>query len=63
MGRTGVKLENVSVVLCRPKLSENIGTAARAAANMGLGGLMVVRPYRLETDMIRNRPATSAVSA
>ncbi|MEW6265262.1 MAG: RNA methyltransferase [Thermodesulfobacteriota bacterium] len=46
-------LTNVAVVLCRPKLSENIGTAARAAANMGLGRLLLVKPYRFERDIIQ----------
>lgn len=39
-------LDNVVVVLCRPKFPENIGAAARAVANMGLGGLRVVAPER-----------------
>jgi len=47
-----LSLENVAVVLSRPKLSENIGTAARAAANMGLGRLIVVQPFRLEEEIM-----------
>jgi tRNA/rRNA methyltransferase len=50
---TDINLDNVAVVLLRPKLSENIGTAARAASNMGLGGLRVASPYRFEDDIIR----------
>ncbi len=52
-------MDNVAVVLCRPKLSENIGTAARAAANMGVGRLLVVEPYRQE-KMIMLSAATRA---
>ena len=44
--------ENIAVVLCRPRLSENIGTAARAVANMGLGRLILVDPNKLEDDLM-----------
>jgi len=54
MTETGVNLQNIAVILCRPKLSENIGAAARAAANMGLGRLIVVEPYRLEREIMLN---------
>ena len=43
---------HVAVVLNQPKLSENIGTTARAAANMGLGRLIVVNPYFLDKHII-----------
>ena len=46
-------MQNIAVVLVRPSLSENIGTAARAAANMGLGRLVLVAPYRMEMDIIK----------
>lgn len=48
MKEGGLGLDRVGVVLVRPKLSENIGTAARAAGNMGLGRLILVEPYRFE---------------
>ncbi len=44
-------LSNVSVVLHRPRYPENIGSAARAARNMGIGRLLVVAPERF--DMVR----------
>ena len=47
------KMNNVAVVLHQPKLSENIGAAARAAVNMGLGGLVVVRPNRLDLEVVK----------
>lgn len=59
---TDINLDNVAVVLDRPKLSENIGTTARAASNMGLGGLRVVAPYRFEEDIIRNVATKGAES-
>ena len=37
-------LRNVRVVLVCPRFPENIGMAARACANMGLGGLRLVKP-------------------
>lgn len=39
-----LKLENISIVLNRPKFPENIGSSARAMKNMGLRDLLVVRP-------------------
>ena len=39
-------LQKASVVLVRPQSPDNIGAAARAVANMGLGGLVLVRPQR-----------------
>ncbi|HNU71489.1 MAG TPA: RNA methyltransferase [Thermodesulfobacteriota bacterium] len=43
-------LKNVSVVLCRPRFPENIGAAARACRNMGMGGLVVVSPECLDEE-------------
>jgi tRNA/rRNA methyltransferase len=40
-------LPRIKVILVRPRFPENIGAAARAVANMGLGGLAVVQPERL----------------
>ena len=38
-------LENISIILHRPKYPENIGAAARCCANMGIGGgLYVINP-------------------
>ena len=37
-------LKNFSIILTRPRIPENIGAAARAACNMGIGGLSVVAP-------------------
>jgi tRNA/rRNA methyltransferase len=39
-----VNLDNMAVVLHRPKYPENIGAAARAACNMGINRLVVVSP-------------------
>ena len=46
-------LKNLRVVLVRPRFPENIGAAARAVANMGLGGLTVVEPQRLWPEPMR----------
>ncbi len=51
-GRAGVRLENVAVVLNRPRYPENIGAAARAVRNMGIGQLVVVAPERCDLDRV-----------
>ena len=37
-----VNLDNITIVLHRPRISENIGSAARAMCNMGIKRLLVV---------------------
>jgi tRNA/rRNA methyltransferase len=44
-------LRNLSVVLHRPHFPENIGAAARAVKNMGMGQLIVVHP--VDCDLTR----------
>ena len=51
-------LNNVIVVLVRPRFPENIGAAARVTANMGLGALRVTAPERLWPDPMQ-RMATA----
>ncbi|MCW7752950.1 RNA methyltransferase [Desulfobotulus sp. H1] len=54
--------DKVSIVLCRPKFPENIGSAARAMKNMGFSRLVVVteekpdmeRIYRMATHAARD---------
>jgi tRNA/rRNA methyltransferase len=43
-------LDNLAVVLHRPRISENIGAAARAMCNMGLSKLVVVAPESFDRD-------------
>ena len=43
-------LHAVRVVLVEPRFPENIGMAARACANMGLGGLRLVTPELWEAE-------------
>ncbi len=47
-----INLENVCIVLVRPRYPENIGAAARAARNMGIGGLVVVQPENYDLEKI-----------
>lgn len=47
-----INLENVSIVLQRPRYPENIGSAARAIHNMGIGQLIVVRPENYDTGKV-----------
>lgn len=43
-------LEELVVVLFRPKYPENIGSAARACLNMGVSELVVVDPYNFNME-------------
>jgi tRNA/rRNA methyltransferase len=56
-----VRLDKVAIVLHRPKLPENIGAAARAACNMGLTRLVVVKPHSLDPARMRMMATQAAV--
>jgi len=43
-------LDDLRVVLFRPKYPENIGSAARACLNMGVSDLVLVDPYNFDLD-------------
>ncbi len=43
-----VNLDNISIVLNQPRYPENIGAAARAMRNMGIGNLMIVDPQNFD---------------
>ena len=58
----GVTRDNVTIVLQRPRYPENIGSAARAMANMGFTRLMVVAPGIWDEERIR-RLATHAAGS
>ena len=45
-------LDNIAIVLNRPRYPENIGAAARAMRNMGLRRLLVVSPENFDTYRI-----------
>ena len=51
-------LDNLTIVLVRPKFSENVGAAARACANMGVSRLVLVDPPHF--DMERARPMATS---
>lgn len=50
---TEIRLENISIVLQRPRYPENIGAAARAMCNMGLSDLVIVSPENDDAERIR----------
>jgi len=58
----GVTRDNVTIVLQRPRYPENIGSAARAMANMGFLRLIVVEPSIWDEERIR-RLATHAAGS
>jgi tRNA/rRNA methyltransferase len=43
-------LDDLAVILFRPKYSENIGSVARACLNMGVSNLIIVDPYDFDMD-------------
>ena len=45
-------LDNIAIVLDRPRFPENIGAAARVACNMGVGRLVVVNPEDFDLNRI-----------
>lgn len=47
-----IRLDHVSVVLNKPHHPENIGAAARAICNMGIGRLIVVNPENFDLDRV-----------
>jgi tRNA/rRNA methyltransferase len=51
---------HIDVVLSEPQKSENIGAAARAMANMGLGRLVLVRPRSLHREIMESTATSHA---
>lgn len=49
---TGVKRENISIVLVEPQIPENIGAVARAMNNMDIQRLILVRPRHLDVRRV-----------
>lgn len=47
-----VNREHITIVLNRPKYPGNIGSAARCAANMGIGKIIVVSDQRYDAEKI-----------
>jgi tRNA/rRNA methyltransferase len=56
-----VKLQNVSIILSRPRYPENIGAAARAMCNMGLGQLIVAAPQNCDMPRILKMATHAAI--
>ena len=50
--KTRVNVEHIAVVLVRPQIPENIGAAARAMNNMGIGRLIVVDPKNCDLSRV-----------
>ncbi len=56
-----INLDNIAIVLQQPRYPENIGSAARAVSNMGIGRLYVVNPENYDPVRI-NKLATHAAA-
>lgn len=48
-----IRLDHITIVLQRPRFPENIGAAARAMRNMGIGRMIVVDPENFELSRIQ----------
>ncbi len=60
-----VRLDQVALVLFRPRLAENVGAVARAACNMGLKRLIAVQPLDLDFErmaMMATGPAVELLN-
>ncbi len=58
--RTGITIEGPAVILVEPQLGENIGMAARAMGNFGLGRLRIVNPRDGWPNLSAQRSAAGA---
>ena len=47
-----IRIDNIAIVLCRPRYPENIGAAARAMRNMGFHDLVVVAPENCDLTRV-----------
>ena len=47
-----INIDNIGIILMRPRYPENIGAAARAIRNMGIGKLSVVQPHNYDMEKI-----------
>ncbi len=47
---TQLPLHGIAVILFRPKYSENVGSVARACANMGCGQILLVDPWDFDAQ-------------
>lgn len=57
-----IHLANVSIVLHQPRFPENIGSAARAMCNMGIGQLVVVKPGNCDLTRILKMATHTAIA-
>ncbi len=55
------KLENIHIILVEPQIPENIGAVARAMNNMGLSGLVLVRPKNCDLSRVVKMATGSSI--
>lgn len=56
-----ISRQHIDIVLMEPQKSENVGTTARAMANMGLGRLVLVRPRSLHRELMETTATSQAL--
>ena len=54
-------LENISIILNETQLPENIGSVARAMANMGVMRLVLVKPKNCDLSRVRRTATGSSI--
>ena len=58
---SAIDLDRVTIVLVRPRISENIGAAARAMRNMGIKDLIVVDPQNCDLTKVLKLATHAAI--
>lgn len=53
---------NLTIVLCKTKYSENIGSAARAMCNMGISNLALVAPANIDLEKVKKTATHESVN-
>lgn len=56
-----LRLDNIAIVLVEPQIPENIGAAARAMNNMGIGQLMLVKPKNCDLTRLLKMATGSSI--
>lgn len=56
-----INRENIHIILAEPQISENIGSVARAMANMGITRLLLVKPKNCDLSRVLKTATGSSI--
>jgi len=56
-----ISLDHITIMLVQPQIPENIGAAARAMENMGIGRLALVKPENYEFDRAKKMATGNSI--